>query len=268
VYPTHEPTIVIDTTTRAPPNISSLTAFTNDRDVEKSKTQVIVHVGLTANEACRIYCGVFEVGKFPQSLAAIQKQYNMVVSSDGTESSLVLRDLSPFTSFDVYCMTQSFFGVQSSLEAAKSHHATVSTACCKEVNVALAITSIHEGMTALEAVRLTVSHAPSKELLMGLVLLPTSSTGTTMTGSSLYPTTPWTLKQSQAVPAITTVAFIAGEPMRYRVNVTLSGPSALEYSVVYSSAEVITVLSSLTEPPAPHLTAARFSSAGSSLSLA
>ena len=224
----------------------------------------MVSVELANRANAIVHCGAFSVTPFqvfdtvaPSSIFDVLVQQAYAPSTNG-KATVTIQRLTASTSFKIYCLTESFQGVYMTASKMLSTHVTASTACCKTVKVAQAITSIYEDESAIDAFTVTVPALPSERLTVSISTSSASSTPHSKE-NVFYPSS-FTFTNASTARSIS-VSLVAGATDQYTIDILLSGPSAAEFAV--AGAASITVLAVSEEPPTPILVAAQFSSDGS-----
>jgi hypothetical protein len=182
--------------------------------------------------------------------------------------SLSFSALLPVTSYYVSCVTQSKDGLTSSLQEAINATLKVTTSCCKSLVVALLSKSFTDQQYVNNALSLTLNAAPSISIS---VEATAHFSGVDDTG--LCATTTMTFYPSPiAITSQTSVMsplILNANPRTcigvYSLNVTITGPSSLEFTVEISNTLSFEIIGSDTEPPTPVLSSARFNDDGSGM---
>ena len=203
-----------------------------------------------------VYCATYSAGQAPSSTYSIIVQGNSASSSHGSVT-VAISGLSPATQFDVYCVTQSNLGTSMALSVALQSKQSVRTLCCKNVYVSLSIQSIYQGSSSFNAVQVSFDSSPNNSTTV------TIATATNMSTQQLVPaytvvtsamrTTSFRYSITSASTSVVGVASLA---------VSLSGPSASEYAVVYSGQSSFMVLPNGAVPPTPTVSSVSFSNSG------
>jgi hypothetical protein len=244
------------------PTVLSVTA-------SAAKTSLQVTAQLTSAGA--LYVAVYREAaavNAPSSSSAVQLQNLVAVSNAANVTSLTVPGLDAATAYRVYLMTVSPIGVKASLDEVLHGVLTVSTACCKAVTGTLSAASAIEGQATTNLLSIRVSSSTSS-VTVQVSLFSVSPTDGALSAapSSLFPAS-FTMSAQSA--ASTLRASLPSLPVGvYEYRLTMTGPSAAEYEVVYAnSKQRIEVLSALQEPPAPAMTSAAFANDGSYVTIA
>ena len=288
---TSHPTVY---TPLSPPNISSIVLTTTNNNNNRTQLMVTVELAATTDnrrevQSSILHCGAFlRASPLPSSTGEIVRQNRFgyfypagsnADNRDGRASSgiissvLMLSDLTPSTAYRVICMTTTAEGVQMTLSNALRRSLVATTGCCKEVLVAVALSSVFEHQTVFNAILISLSAAPSTAIsvvahITAVATIPPSSSSG-VDASRLFPAASWTIDSQSFYTAssVYEVSFIAGDPAVYLLTLTVSGPAAAEFAVVYSSSsfsggQMIKVIGADTAPPTPKVQLARFSNDG------
>eukprot|EP01036_Dinobryon_divergens_P033412 gene33412-43190_t len=181
-------------------------------------------------------------------------------------SSLTITGLSALTEYKVFCYVSKQFAVSKISEVLRTAQA-INTTCCKTITVSRSASSISSSQSVVNFLSFAMSALPSDAVTVQVVsnsslvsFSPRRFSVVRDSGSAAQP-----LRSSlQALP-----------PGTYSYQIVLSGPSAQEYVVKYSSVfsessssmDSFLVLSSSQEPPTPRLQTAVFSDDGSSITI-
>jgi hypothetical protein len=208
-----------------------------------SRTSIAVRVGVdkaTGFVVCG--CVVGSSNSVPSEVNVLSLK-NPLIPLTNKSVSYTLSNLIPSLEYDVYCATYSSLLVPSSYSQMLSTKATVSTVCCRLLQVNLLVTSFSSGEDVSPAMTMGVSGVIPSDLSVGLVVtkggvefqpfLPSVASMTSLTSQSFA-----FVRQSLLPAGVYTLAF------------RLSGDSAPKYSIQYSTL-TMTVLSTEEPPPTP-----------------
>ena len=236
-----------------PPVISTLSVVAN-------KTIAVVSAVLSDDGT--VYCGAFPTTTVPTSISQITSQ-NFVAASASNTAHVTMTGLSPATSYAVYCLTQSSLGTLASLSSALKAKTTMTTLCCKTITVAINVDSMFQGTSAGNAVQVTMDALPSSSHKLVISMGASDSAAVV---SSLIPGNFSLTSTSGLIPLYASVGTDSTvNTGTVSVVITLSGPAASEYHVVYPQGQSFGVVS-ITQPlPPPSLLSVSFSADGTAL---
>lgn len=241
----------------AAPNITSFVV------AAETKTSATVLVAIDGHREALVYCGAFNtITSTLVSTSAIIAQ-NFVTTTLDKAATIALTGLYPSTDYSIYCMTVTLQGTRMSLARTSYVVAQSRTLCCKTLTASLLLSSVYVGKSAQNAVSVTYDVPPSVGLTVGVSFVSTSTPAVTPATTS-YPSSV-ALTASDSLKSARLLRIVAGAQDAVEMVVTLSGPSASEYSVVYTSGRrAVRVISMNVEPPLPVLQQAQFSNDGGS----
>jgi hypothetical protein len=175
-------------------------------------------------------------------------------------AALNVSSLLPFTEYDLYCAATSSQGVTMPLSSILTTKQSLRTACCKMITVAVqhpATATV--GQELARALTLVLEAPPSASVAITLQYAgrDQSSAGVQLLPSALR------YDNRSAVGISKDVRLTALGAGNYTLVVSVTGPSADEYRVVYAGARRLTVLSADITPAVPQLMQAFFSNDGS-----
>ena len=170
-----------------------------------------------------------------------------------------LASLVPATQYKVYCLTVSADGVQSQLQAMLDSSVAVRTGCCKSVMATTAMKSAQVNQAQANAIQLSLDGAPSNAVTIAIKAV---SNG--VISYSFFPTEINFIAKSALLSTSVALTGIA-TPGTYIINVTISGPSAIEFSLANQQVMSFQVIAPNVEPPLPELIQAQFSDDSSSI---
>jgi hypothetical protein len=248
-----------------PPNITSIDLY--HTSLVGSTASAEVAVVLSNSFGGTLYClasqsSFLQVSSISSTDIFFSQGIKKVAHSNVVIVSLA--NLIPSTNYTVLCSTKSLSGISLSLPLSLSQNAKFETSCCKTISVSLSFLTVYEFSNTLNAVNIKISSSPSTTLKAELLLISDSdssstSSSTVLVASNLYPTQFSIASSSSAL----TSTFSAGTPGNYRILLSISGSASREFSVTYTTSNVVKVISALTEPPTPSFQTATFSNDGS-----
>jgi hypothetical protein len=244
------------------------------RSVLSTKTSLEVTATLSAPGS--MYCAVYvldpnaESPLAPSSTSAVLLQ-NFVDSTDASNvTAVTISGLPSATDFLVYCMTVSRSGSMQSLEDVLAQPLAPSTTCCIPVLVQPVTTSVTEGTALRNFLQISVNTRPTADITITLDV--TSTSGSSLTTVPLFPASfrIGALADSSATFGVSgsragasslqsqllraTSSLTALPVGAYAYTVTLSGPSASQFNVLYASpSRSFAVMANNTPLPAPQL---------------
>jgi hypothetical protein len=182
-----------------------------------------------------------------------------IAAVTGTVMSIVVRELDPAYTYDVYCASISPLNVPLKLESIVKTRLAVSTLCCREIYVQLLTTSFTSDQDVPDAVQITLSGPVPSGLTIQLATYLENATA---------PTYPFLPKQITIGTAMTLsgIAFVRQLTGKYRLAFTATGTFASSYKFVYSH-PVLSVLQVDSPPAVPVMTSAVFARDGSSITV-
>ena len=183
--------------------------------------------------------------------------------SSGGLVSLTVTGLLPSTIYSIVCTSQSAQGSIADLQTALSSRKAFTTLCCKVVTVNVGVKSAFAGTGSIDkAVSVLLSAAPTSSISLRV---ETYRLGGDSSTSSTAAFSPATTSVSSRSSLASTYALLPGSVGMFLVNVTVMGPSAHEFAVVYAQSDRIEVISVDSAPIPPALTSAQFAADGSSV---
>jgi hypothetical protein len=243
------------------------------KELVVNRTSVIMNVRLSSNGL--LYYGVFsDLSTSSATISSILLQ-NRVVTTVNNRSTAVLQGLQPATNYSIYFVTKSPQGIQMSFQEMIKSKTTVTTLCCRPLQLRIASQTIIDGETYFNGltVKSDVSLFSSSLLVRPTVYQVKSSSSQLVPylKQGLFFPSSVALQGSVNAVSFTLSNFTAGE---YAVTLTIEGPEANLYSIVplgtsslqgSSSFLKLTVQSKFEPLPAPLFTTAVFSDDGSSV---
>ena len=217
--------------------------------------------------------GSIHCAAYPTSFALLSLDLIYILkyssASDGLNvSSLTITGLTPFKEYRVYCYVSKQSAVSKISEVLRTAQ-SINTTCCKTLTVGRSASSIPSSQSAVNLLSLTLNALPSDAVTVQVI-----------SNSSLVLFSPRSFSvardSGQAALHMHT-SLQALPPGIYSYRIVLSGPSAAEYVVQYSSGSAsssvsamtdsILVLSNSQEPPLVRLQTAIFTDDGSSITI-
>jgi hypothetical protein len=228
-----------------------------------------VSLSITLSDDGTVYCAYYVSGLVPSSLSAIQRQ-TFVARSTSSVATVNVFGLLPSSNYDIYCLVQSDLGTLSLIADALKTKTTITTVCCKTVNIIVSIQSLYVGSQSVNSISAVLDALPSSSLTL---TMGTSINGFTssLTPASIVVTNAVQISGASNTGIGASNTFSISGFSSNRIGVvglvaTLSGDSASEYSVVFVNGNSYTVIA-LSEPPqVPILSSVRFSADGTFLS--
>jgi hypothetical protein len=229
--------------------------------VQTYSQKQIITAYVTVNKAGTVFCGAWTSSRVPTSVQEIMQANNVGRATTGSNKAvnISMSALTPSTQYYVYCSTMSAHGTLSTLAQAISSRMTAKTQCCKTITVNLLHRSVYAGSSLSALCAIAFTSGVSDSLTLSITSNSTSST-------SLF--FPQTLALTSTTAGARTVAFTGTATAgTVTLSVSVSGSASSDYSIVYSSGNTITVLSSQSKVPAPALLSAQFSNDGTAVYL-
>ena len=235
------------------PSIKAM-SYTADR------TSATISVSMSTDGTA--YCAAYPARVVPTSVTSIILLYHMDVSK-GRVASVTIDGLSPITTYDVFCATQSTLGDSMVLSDTLKSKLTVTTACCKAISVALSITTLYKDANAINAVYVSFESAPASSILL---TLGTSDIKNRRTENVLVPSGMSLTKDSTDLTGTFSITSASSSVVgNMTIVATISGPSADQYIIQYVTSPLFAVISSDRAPTTPTLSSAQFTSNGVSI---
>eukprot|EP01032_Pedospumella_encystans_P012927 gene12927-14918_t len=237
----------------APSNITILS-------VDASTTMLSVNVGILGRVGVYVHCAAFYSPQQPLrsvSEVIVQNQFTLATSSNVT---VQLANLLPATNYTVFCTSATVQGSFLSLAVVQSTRVTVTTISKKSIFVRVLQPTIYEFATTENVVQISYDALPLKSVEVAVELLGSS-------GTSVYPALYAIRNNSGFNDMQNLFAVSAGAAGEFQVDASLSGESAEEYQVVYSTQSVVRVINATTAPSVPEVGEARFSADGTQITV-
>jgi hypothetical protein len=233
----------------APPVISIRT------QVNRTSAIVSVH---TASKA-KVYVGIFTAAKSaPTSTEVVKFQNWQSSQSDvGNVTSILIGGLIPATNYVIFAVTESLkSGVSSSHSTMLSTATNFRTACCKEVSVTLASTSVLQGSSYASILRVSLDSLPSRNLTGSVSLINVN--GESQSNAFVPSLLTWTPVAQRSRSVSLAESIPAGS---YAIKLKLFGDDSIDYSL--SSSLSLQILDAESSLPPPVATSVSYSSDGS-----
>ena len=100
-----------------------------------SPSSISISTTMTAAGMC--YCGAYKNGTAPSSIFEIVMYQKYVAALHSREVQIVISNLSPSTTYTIYCLSMDFNGNSMSLERALANSIQAGTTCCGSLSVSL-----------------------------------------------------------------------------------------------------------------------------------
>ena len=230
-----------------------------------------ITVSATLSSAGELACAVFSsTAAAPTSYDEILVQNYFSISDIRNESSVVMTGLQAVTQYKIYCFTSSY-GVRTALSTVAEKYFLASTKCCKYLSVLQSSSSLLEGTNALNFLSLALSASPTDAITIQISLMQVNNGATSVATSAYFIPSIFeidggssSLTSSQLVSSLSKLS--AGS---YSYSIQISGSSANEYEVVFSSGRTgdFSVTAADSVQPAPSFVQAVFSDDGSSFTI-
>ena len=221
-----------------PPTILELSA---------TATNTTVLITGTLSFSGGMYCGVFSNDDLiytlnPSSLSErIIFQNNFASSNSQNIVRIIVSGLKALTTYKIFCMTKLFGGATMSIGNALSKSSTTfTTACCKLISVKQSVTVNRYGENLLSFLRFSIDSLPSSSVVLSAnIRTPNASAVVTVVKGSFFPSQ-LVLDSSYSIGSsgniLLTMSLTNGLPLGcYVYSITLGGPSASEYEIIYNS---------------------------------
>jgi hypothetical protein len=244
-----------------PPSIISSTA---------TPSRTSVALSLKVSSPGFVYCAAFKASSTITTLNAIKRQ-NIMTSIVWRQSEtaygaiVTIPFLSPASSYDIYCATQSLDGDEMTLPAVIISKKTVQTLCCKQVSVGVILPAVQSNTQLKPVVQIKLESSPLIDLIVFLSCRYRKANSTSFK-SEKYPFVSTSIELIATSSTLSyNIDMTTAEAGDYELAFALSGQSASEYSISYSLGTVITVIASGAEPPPPSLESVMFSNNGATI---
>lgn len=248
----------------SPPSILKFTA---------KPTTSSLSLSLTFSSAGYVNCAALKAPFRVNSISTISMHSSMTPISWNKDefahgAYITIAALSPATSYDVYCMTQSIDGAEMNLSTViATGRKTVETLCCKRVSVDLLVSSIVLNSELKSIATITLDSAPTTELIIFLSCLY-RQTNTSSAAVSTFPFVSSAIEVLASSLVRTYSIEISNADFGiYELAFSLAGISSSEFDVFYTQGKVITLSPSYIEPLSPSLKSAVFSDNGALISV-
>jgi hypothetical protein len=192
--------------------------------------------------------------------ALLLEMDNVAYTVDQKPAAVNVSNLAPSTSYDLYCAAISSQGIAMPLTTILTTKQPLRTACCKLITVTVQHpATINIGQEQARAVTVLLEAPPSASLAIAVQYAgrDQSSAGVQLLPPSLR------YDNRSAVGTSKIVRLTALGAGNYTLVVSVTGPSADEYRVVYAGSRRLGVLPADATPPIPQLLQAAFTSDGS-----
>ena len=211
-----------------------------------------------------VYCGAFPNDVIPKSLLDITIQDFISLSKNGVVNILIDK-LSPDSNYDIYCTTQSLLGSQMDYQNTLNTIMKIKTLCCKLLSINLSILSLYQDFGSMNAIQVTIDALPSKLMTLDLNInsVNNSNSRIEILSTSIIPEkTLFTTNMNKLFYLYSISSVSTASLGVHSISAILSGLSANEYDIIYTSAKNFTVLSIDAPPPIPKILHVRFSDDG------
>jgi hypothetical protein len=230
-----------------------------------ARTTAHLQVTLIGLSEAYVYCAAFPGnGHTLRAVSDIYAASNGARITSGHPQHVIVTNLTPVTSYAVYCTAKSLRGADMPLQDVLYARQVLTTACCKEVWVETLVSSVVQGSTVSRAVRLSVVSLPSSRFTLSLATI--SASNSVVSPAVFFPTA-LTVTNASAASLSQTLYLTTNQLADFDVTVTLTGPAAAEYLVVYKGSTRIRVVTATQPPSVPVVQTAVFSGDGSSVLL-
>ena len=214
------------------------------------KSSIVVSVEVEKRNAM-VYCGAISNSSTEEpSIEDILFQF-FSTYTDSLFGQIEIYDLAPSTAYSFYCLTKSDRDVYMSTAMMLQTRKCVSTACCKEVIVQIDDTYAYENSASLGGITIELTYAPSFNLIVHLATLDNHTSFDNESLPYFFPSI--LIYSSVLTTSKTLVNWISQKSGLYRVNATLTGISAGEFSVTYKNMHTLSVIGLNEEPNTPEL---------------
>ena len=235
------------------------------QSVSKHSLDVTLHI----NGSGSLVCGAYPIYDDIASLSAdMILLSNAQIDVSGGPVTYSISGLLPSTVYGVYCATLSPTQARLDTAAVLGTKRVGETQCCREVRVALTSTSLVDYQDALSALLVDIGRTrPSEWLQIDVSAIPIADAAgvAVLDGTPVKPFQPARIEfSSTSIVASSGMAYVrVASGFTYSLEVTLSGPSTGEYSVVYPNGQTFSVMDSEHVPATPVPRSAVFSPDGS-----
>ena len=245
---------------------------------DKDTSPAITYITATAIESTSLtlevrldkrgysYCAAFKHSTIPTTVVDIISQGFISLSNMLHVSLIFINGLLPSTSYRVYCVTRSTMGTVMTLADSMRSSQTMSTACCRMIDVAASMFYAPYGQVLPNLLTITVHDRPDVDMTIDVLLLNASR------DDSMTP-----LPNTYFYPSRIHVLANQGFPSQYRVSLSpipignynyLLIASSDQYSVAYANDQrSLNIVSANAQLPLPVLFKAILSNDGSAVML-
>ena len=196
---------------------------------------------------------------------------------------VMISDLVAATSYDVYCVTESFDGLVLPLDQVLAVRATVSTACCRRILATLSAPSIFQGGGRYNALTVSFDALPNEVLRLDISLRNASDTvasgaGASPVQGSVFPSGV-TVTNTSTSTVFSFSVFANAAPGLYILSLEPAGASAGDYAVTFGlswaasssgnggGGGYLSILADGYPPPTPTMRLAQFSNDGGAVEI-
>jgi hypothetical protein len=218
-----------------------------------------------------LYCAAYAGSTAPSSGSDVVINGFSGTVGGSNVTAVSISGLVPSTEYSVYCVPQSFDGIQASDSVVLSNVWSVTTKCCKRVTASLSSTTVTSGINVLDLLSFYLDSMPSVGLTLDVSLLLVGLTATSLYAAvdqevvqGLYPSQ---FVFSKSSGSLEYASLLSSGYGYYEVVVDLQGASAADYEVVFPSGSNLLVVAAGSAVEAPTVSSAVFSSDGSVLAI-
>lgn len=261
-----------------PMNITGCTLVNNSATRESVRLNCSLDVYAFDAEAL-VYCAPYAVLTNPDTGVVTRSlpnnaddiiRFQQYAQSFGGMAFVDVKNLAPTTRYDFYCASVTKVLIKSPIQdILKSEVLDVDTVCCKIVTVDLQSQPLTEGSFRLNGLGLTISHLPSWDVTIDVVITNFFNPADAHVLSNIT-TNPTAVAVGNTEKTLLQYGLdVISEPgsvdFTYQFNAVVSGTSASEYIVQYTNLHAITIVAADVVPAVPQLEVAQFSSDGGSV---
>ena len=246
-----------------------------------ASTSFSINITFKLNTAGYIWCNPLAVSVLPtprliNSIMTLSSP--LFVRNSLHYGNITMYGVNPGSFYNIYCITKSTYGVQISydniISTAAGFPTPIKTLCCKSLEVIFSSLNLLEKKDQTNVFSLALQFAPAIQLSILFSVYSTSApiNASLALNSSLpvviipqvIPNTISLSLNSFPSDLIPSLAMLGGSFGQYTLNITLSGPSASEYALLFPRGFIFNVFSK-DSPPLPLIKSVQFSDDGSSI---
>jgi len=236
-----------------------------------------VSVAFSASSAGTIYCSATRSSTTTLNSVLLDGSKVILSASSNLSTSILINNLVPGTAYYVFCASVSRDGIKSTIGDVLTGGINTTTLCCKTITATLLSKTMMVSTKQSNVLKLMFDGAPSKESIVGFTIHDISTNIKTQQPASFYPNEFTIMPHIDLTQAVYISWTGDGDSLAlkdYSLLVSVAYPSvrgsnerSLEYSIDFPQDRSFNIIDNSTEPPAPVLQTAVFSSDGTNVEL-